>query len=513
MASQMPDARVLKTTVEFTAAGPGGEACVFTATGKAIEFAGYRRAYVEGSDDPDSELEAQETILPAFAEGDLVVAPGGTRRANPRPRRRSWTSSRSATRRCRRRGSPRRRSSRSSRRRGSAGPPPTSRRSRRSCGAATCSARARRSCPASPRSRSPTCCATTSRTSWTSASRRRWSRTSTKSPTASGLRWISSGASTSATASTRDSSHWCARGRPRRVDYPVIDVGEDPDTSQAIRVRIGKFGPFLQRRRRRAGQHRVAARRDAAGGPRRSSGRWSCSTRRRPDRGNWERTRPPGLKVYVNNGRFGPYVQLGETPEKAAKGAKAEKPKRASLPRGMTEADVTCDRAAPAQPAPRAGRHPESGQPIVANNGRFGPYVKHGDEFRSLAPDDDVYSDRLERAVALLAEPKQSRRRQSAAKTVLRELGTPRRTTARPSSCTKGATVRTCRTARPTRRCRRERIRGHVGLHEAVRLLERPSGCRAGEEGRAGRKGGRRARGSRRRAARKSRGRSCAGRP
>ena len=79
MASQMPDARVLKTTVEFTAAGPGGEACVFTATGKAIEFAGYRRAYVEGSDDPDSELEAQESILPAFAEGDLVVAPGRER--------------------------------------------------------------------------------------------------------------------------------------------------------------------------------------------------------------------------------------------------------------------------------------------------------------------------------------------------------------------------------------------------------------------------------------------------
>ena len=84
MASQMPDARVLKTTVEFTAAGPGGEACVFTATGKAIEFAGYRRAYVEGSDDPDSELEAQESILPAFAEGDLVVAPGRERGDDPR---------------------------------------------------------------------------------------------------------------------------------------------------------------------------------------------------------------------------------------------------------------------------------------------------------------------------------------------------------------------------------------------------------------------------------------------
>jgi DNA topoisomerase-1 len=74
MASQMPDARVLKTTVEFTAEGPNGEPCVLTATGKAIEFAGFRRAYVEGSDDPDSELEAQESILPAFKQGDLVTA-------------------------------------------------------------------------------------------------------------------------------------------------------------------------------------------------------------------------------------------------------------------------------------------------------------------------------------------------------------------------------------------------------------------------------------------------------
>ena len=76
MASQMPDARVLKTTVEFTATGPDGEACVLTASGKAIEFPGFRRAYVEGSDDPESELEAQETILPAFREGDLVTAQG-----------------------------------------------------------------------------------------------------------------------------------------------------------------------------------------------------------------------------------------------------------------------------------------------------------------------------------------------------------------------------------------------------------------------------------------------------
>ncbi len=75
MASQMRDARVLKTTVEITAAGEG-EPALFTASGKAIEFAGFRRAYVEGSDDPQAELEDQETILPACAVGDRVYAQG-----------------------------------------------------------------------------------------------------------------------------------------------------------------------------------------------------------------------------------------------------------------------------------------------------------------------------------------------------------------------------------------------------------------------------------------------------
>ena len=64
MASQMVGARVLRTTLEISAQGPAGETAVFTASGKAIEFAGFRRAYVEGSDDPAAELEEQEAILP-----------------------------------------------------------------------------------------------------------------------------------------------------------------------------------------------------------------------------------------------------------------------------------------------------------------------------------------------------------------------------------------------------------------------------------------------------------------
>jgi DNA topoisomerase-1 len=126
-----------------------------------------------------------------------------------------------------------------------------------------------------------------------------------------------------------------------------------------------------------------------------------------------------GLNVYVMNGRYGAYVQLGETPE----GKKAEKPKRASLQSGMTESTITLDEALRLLSLPRVvGLHPDDGGEIVTNFGRFGPYVKHGDEFRSLESEDDVFNISLDAALELLRAPKQSRRRQSAQKKVMREL-------------------------------------------------------------------------------------------
>jgi DNA topoisomerase-1 len=129
------------------------------------------------------------------------------------------------------------------------------------------------------------------------------------------------------------------------------------------------------------------------------------------------------------NGRFGAYVQLGETPEPAPKvrGKKAvpvEKPKRASLQAGMTESMVTLEQALTLLSLPReVGRHPDDGEPITTNFGRFGPYVKHGDEFRSLESDEDVFNISFDAALELIRAPKQSRRRgQGAQKKTLREL-------------------------------------------------------------------------------------------
>lgn len=127
-----------------------------------------------------------------------------------------------------------------------------------------------------------------------------------------------------------------------------------------------------------------------------------------------------GEPVFLLTGRFGPYVQLGEATEANPK------PKRASLPKGVSPDEVTLDLAITLLSLPRTlGVHPETGKLIQANQGRFGPYIVHDPEgeknYRSLKGEDDVYTITLERALELLATPKPSRGR--AQKQVLAVLG------------------------------------------------------------------------------------------
>jgi DNA topoisomerase I len=105
-----------------------------------------------------------------------------------------------------------------------------------------------------------------------------------------------------------------------------------------------------------------------------------------------------GLEVTVRDGRFGPYVQLGE-------GVDGEKPKRTSIPKGTDPASIDLEHALKLLALPReVGRHPESGDPIVAGIGRFGPYVQHVKTYANLEPGDDVLNIGLNRAVTLIAE-------------------------------------------------------------------------------------------------------------
>ena len=115
-----------------------------------------------------------------------------------------------------------------------------------------------------------------------------------------------------------------------------------------------------------------------------------------------------GENIYALSGRFGPYVQLGGDPTgKVKKGA--PKPKRASIPKEKDPATVTLEDALHYLALPRAlGKHPETGEEITASIGRFGPFIVHQKDFRSLKTD-DVYTIELPRALEILAEPKKKR--------------------------------------------------------------------------------------------------------
>ncbi|MEX0772114.1 MAG: type I DNA topoisomerase [Balneolales bacterium] len=122
------------------------------------------------------------------------------------------------------------------------------------------------------------------------------------------------------------------------------------------------------------------------------------------------------LPVFVLTGRFGPYVQLGEPTEEK------KKPKRVSLLKGMTMEDIDFEMALKLLELPRnLGNHPETGKEVRAGVGRYGPFVVHDGTFKSLTKDDHVLTVELDRAVELLKQKKTGKARK--ASSVLKELG------------------------------------------------------------------------------------------
>jgi DNA topoisomerase-1 len=127
-----------------------------------------------------------------------------------------------------------------------------------------------------------------------------------------------------------------------------------------------------------------------------------------------------GLPVTLRIGRFGPYVQLGE-------GSKEDKPKRSSVPRGVDVNTVDLEKALQLLSLPREiGIHPETGTPITAGLGRYGPFILHDGTYANLPTVEEVFSVGINRAVVLLAEKRAGGgkgRFQRAAPTVVKELG------------------------------------------------------------------------------------------
>jgi DNA topoisomerase-1 len=193
---------------------------------------------------------------------------------------------------------------------------------------------------------------------------------------------------------------------PRAVN--AIPIGVD-ESGQPVVVRVGRYGPYLSRGEDRAGVPEElppdeltierALELLAAPGDDRELGV-------EPD---------SNLPVYVRTGRFGPYIQLGGDDENGGK------PKRASLFKDMDAATIGFEDAIRLLALPRTLGELE-GDEVVAQNGRFGPFIKKGPETRSLATEADLFTVTLDEALALLAEPKR-RRGQGAPKPPLRELG------------------------------------------------------------------------------------------
>jgi DNA topoisomerase-1 len=120
-----------------------------------------------------------------------------------------------------------------------------------------------------------------------------------------------------------------------------------------------------------------------------------------------------GEPISIRSGRFGPYVQRGE----------GEKPARGSIPKGVDPSSVDLEYALKLLSLPREiGKHPETGEPITTNFGRYGPYVAHQGHYASLDSPDDVFTVGINRAVSLLAERK-AKTRAFRAPESLKELG------------------------------------------------------------------------------------------
>ncbi|MDH3402368.1 MAG: type I DNA topoisomerase [Acidobacteriota bacterium] len=401
VASQMTDARLRRTSVEITAAGTGPSG-VFAATGKTIEFPGFLRAYVEGADDPETELADREIVLPAVSRGEAItpVKVEPSRHETQPPARYTEASLIKEL---------------------------------ESDGIGR-----------------PSTYASIIDTIQDRGYVEKQGNALVPTFTAHAVtqlleKHFADYVDTKFTARMEEQLDDIAEGQldwlqhlrgfyfghdgddlglerriaieEPRIDFPSMQLGRHPESGEPIVVRVGRYGPYLQHKAS-AGDSEAASL-PAGLAPADLSLETAVDLLRQAAQGNQKLGRDPesGETVFLCRGRFGPYVQLGETPEP---GSKEPKPKRASLPAGLPEEQATLEQALRWLALPRIlGVDPNSGEQVVAAAGRFGPYIKRGADTRSLTAADDVYSVHLARALELLDQPKSRGRR---SRTVLKEF-------------------------------------------------------------------------------------------
>lgn len=399
VASQMTDARGRTVSVRLGATAADGRDAEFAASGKTVDFPGFLRAYVEGSDDPDAELEDQERILPPLEEGQRLSAleldPSG--HATKPPAR--FTEA-SLVRRLEELG---------------VGRPSTY--------AATISTIIDREYvwkKGSALVPSLTAFAVVSLleqhfpdlVDYAFTARMEADLDAIAAGAKERVPWLSHfyfgqyGNDDGGFALKEKVEDQLGEIDARAVNS--IPIGEDPDGVEIV-ARSGRYGPYLAR-----GEDTASIPDDLA--PDEITVDRALEILSQPRDGNVLGDDPEtGLPVIAKAGRFGPYVQLGEMVEGG------EKPKTSSLFQTMTLERITLDDALQLLSLPRTvGVHPETGEEILALNGRYGPYLKSGKETRSIDNEEQLLTITLDEAVKKLAEPK---RRGRQAKPPLKELG------------------------------------------------------------------------------------------
>jgi len=193
------------------------------------------------------------------------------------------------------------------------------------------------------------------------------------------------------------------------IDARAVNSIEIPRSD--IVVRVGRYGPYLER-----GEQRAPIPAELA--PDELTAERAAELLAQPMEGRDLGTHPEtGRAVFVRTGRYGPYV-TEETPE-----GSDEKPRTGSLLSSMSPETVTLEEAVRLLELPRVvGVDPADGEEIVAMNGRYGPFIRKGSETRSLESEEQLFTISLEDALRVLSEPK-TRRARGAAKPPLRELG------------------------------------------------------------------------------------------
>ncbi|MCA9235806.1 MAG: type I DNA topoisomerase, partial [Planctomycetales bacterium] len=375
IASQMADARGRRIAITIE-----GEGCTFQVSGKTIDFPGYLRAYVEGSDDPDAELADQEKILPSVTQGEtLKCLDLDAKEHQTQPPARF--SEAALTKALEERG---------------IGRPST-------YASIIDTIQARNYVFKKGNALVPT-----------------WVAFSVVQLLEEHLARL---VDYEFTAKMEDDLDAISRGEQEQVRYleqfyhgngapglkkqlenklDEIDPAKigriligKPDDGPEVFVRVGRYSPFIEQGDRTA----------------------SLPEDLPPDEVNLQSAlklleqaqvaeEPLGMcpetnkPVYLKVGRFGPYVQRGNPDDE-------EKPKNASLLKGMTPEDVDFETALKLLTLPRnLGDHAELAKPVEVFNGRYGPYVKCGDETRSLPAEISPLDVTMEQAVHLLAQPK-----------------------------------------------------------------------------------------------------------